>query len=733
MLGRPTDEINQSSLLSLLHPDDRRAVADNIGEMVRRKQGWRNKTIRCLHADGQYRFMECNSHPVFDDAGGVIGFRGAIRDVTEVKQTGRAIRESEALARAQLAELNQFYDNAPVGLCVVDTDLRVLRMNERLANTMRMSRSEIVGRTLHETVPRNAAVVEPIYRQVIATKTPVLNRELHGPPREGETEKAQYLISFHPLFDESGDVWACSTVVQDVTDVKRVERELRQRQEQHSTAQRIARLGHWDRDIIANELFWSDEVYRIFGVSHDEFGSTLESFLRFVHLDDLARVHEVSRAALAGERPYYIEFRIVRPSGELRVVEAQAHVLRDENDDPVRLVGTVQDITERKRTEESLAESERRYRTMLDSLAEGVISVDPDGTIVSCNTSATEILGLTRQQLLAFSTIESRWRVRNEDGETMSPDQFPVNVTLRTGRPVRNVILCVDRPDGSEVAISVNSQPLLRSDSRQPYGAVISFYDVTQQRSVQKELQEQRDKITHVTRVSTMGEMATGIAHELNQPLSAIANYAYSARGVSEGAPSEIAETLDRLLVKLEEQSVRAGTIVRRLRALVHKSPSERAATELDTLIHETFDLIGHDVRSAGIAIETEFDPAARTVLVDVVQIQQVLLNLIRNGIEAMQDTPGEQRQLRVATHREEDGRIAITVSDHGTGLPAEKLDKVFDAFFTTKQDGLGMGLAISRSIVEDHGGHLTVFANDDMGVTFCVTLPSSDDASVNT
>ncbi len=251
----------------------------------------------------------------------------------------------------------------------------------------------------------------------------------------------------------------------------------------------------------------------------------------------------------------------------------------------------------------------------------------------------------------------------------------------------------------------------------------MAFNSVTERKQAEEEARKQRDELAHVARISTMGEMATGIAHELNQPLAAISLYSDAARvlaGRSDSDPHDLQE----ILAKLEDQAIRAGDIVRRLRDYVKKNGSVRVSADLNTLVQDVAKFVEPDIHKAEAILVLKTQEPSPSVLVDRIQIQQVLVNLIRNAVDAMQETPSGQREVIISTRTLQDGRSEVAVTDAGKGLAEDELEKAFNAFFSTKQEGLGMGLPISRSIVEAHGGKLWAEPNAGPGLTFGFTIP---------
>jgi len=228
----------------------------------------------------------------------------------------------------------------------------------------------------------------------------------------------------------------------------------------------------------------------------------------------------------------------------------------------------------------------------------------------------------------------------------------------------------------------------------------------------------------HVCRLSTMGEMATGLAHELNQPLSAIANY---ASGCNRRLQAGIGDTQALLgaLNQIASQAERAGEIIRRLRNLVGRQAPVRGRVDLNELVREVCGFVEFEARKTGVVIEFDLSRRALPVEVDLVQIEQVLLNLIRNALDALQESAPERRRLVIRTRAEGRHEVHVSVQDSGDGIAPEAADRLFDPFYTTKATGMGMGLPISRTIIDDHGGRIWVSSEPGRGTTFHVVLPN--------
>ena len=245
----------------------------------------------------------------------------------------------------------------------------------------------------------------------------------------------------------------------------------------------------------------------------------------------------------------------------------------------------------------------------------------------------------------------------------------------------------------------------------------------TRRRRAEMELQRNREALAHVTRVSTVGELTTSVAHELNQPLGAILSNAEAAEMFLAVEPPALDEVRD-ILADIRKDDQRASEVIRRMRKLLRKQELAPKSIEINEAVEEVLRLLANDVSARKVAMKFERTAGLPRVWCDPVQFQQVLLNLVMNGIEAMNGLPGEKRQVVVRTGPGDNGTVKVAVTDSGPGIPVDRLPKLFEPFFTTKKEGMGMGLSIARTIVEAHHGKIWVENNSETGATFCFTVP---------
>lgn len=379
---------------------------------------------------------------------------------------------------------------------------------------------------------------------------------------------------------------------------------------------------------------------------------------------------------------------------------------------------TIEDITDRKAAEAALARSELHLRSILATVPDSMIVIDERGRILSFSAAAERLFGYREEEV-----VGSNVGMLMPDRDRMRHDSYIRNYCETGERRIIGIgrIVIGQRRDGSAFPMEL-AVGEARSDGHRIFTGFIR--DLTEQQQAELRMKELQAELIHVSRVSAMGTMASTLAHELNQPLTAIANYMEAARDLMAMQDADPA-MLQEAVTESASEALRAGGIVRRLREFVARGEVEKRVESLPALIDEASRLALTGARERGVRALFDLDPAAEHALVDRVQVQQVLVNLIRNAVEALEDCA--IRDITIATRRAEDGMIAVSVADTGPGIDPAVQPRLFDAFNSSKQSGLGLGLSICRTIVEAHGGRIGARPRNGGGTILHFTIPSAE------
>jgi two-component system, LuxR family, sensor kinase FixL len=427
---------------------------------------------------------------------------------------------------------------------------------------------------------------------------------------------------------------------------------------------------------------------------------------------ELAIVREAGRFEEQGIR--------VRKDGTKFVANVTVTPLRDETGGIKGFAKVTRDITERVAAEHALRAREAHLRSILETIPDAMIVIDEQGLIQSFSATAVRQFGYQPADVVGqnVSILMPEPYRSQHDGYMHRYLTTGERRIIGIGRVVVGL-----RRDGSTFPMELAVGEMRSGGVRYFTGFI---RDLTERQQTETRLQELQAELVHMSRFTALGEMASTLAHEINQPLTAIANYLKGCRRILQRMEGSEVPMLRDAVNQAAEQALRAGQVIRHLREFVARGESERHIESLPKLIEEASALALVGAKEKGVRVAFRFDPAAQLVLADRIQVQQVLLNLIRNAIEAMQDAP--RRELAVATQAQPDERLVeVSVSDTGTGIAPEIAGQLFQPFVTTKVHGMGVGLSICRTIVESHGGKISVESAPDRGTTFRFTLRGVD------
>jgi len=504
-----------------------------------------------------------------------------------------------------------------------------------------------------------------------------------------------------------------SDLTKEVLQRQRAEEALRRSEGYLANAQRLTRTGSWAWNVATRQsVYWSQENYRLLGFDPDGGIPSDEVFYQRIHPEDRDRVRRETILERLDEGAHFdVDFRIVLPGGAIKYVRSTGHPVRNISGDLLEYVGTSIDVTERKRAEQATG----LLAAVVESSHDAIVSKNLDGVITSWNKGAERLFGHTAEEAVG-QNITLIIPLNRRDEERMIVER------LTRGERVDHFETVRMRKDGSLLDVALTISPIKDAADR-VIGASKLARDITERKRAEEALRQAQADLAHVSRVTTMGELTASLAHEIRQPISAaVTNAKTCLRWLARDEPdvAEAREAASRIV----NDVTRAADIIGGISSLFKKGSPQRELVDVNELIREMIVLLRSEASRYSISIRTELAEDLPKVMADRVQLQQVFMNLMLNGIDAMKEMSGGS-ELTIKSEAE-NGELLISVSDTGTGLPPGQADQIFRAFFTTKDNGTGMGLPISRSIIESHGGRLALIGHSGRGATFQFTLPAT-------
>ena len=437
-----------------------------------------------------------------------------------------------------------------------------------------------------------------------------------------------------------------------------------------------------------------------------------------VHQEDLERCLQIYTSAFDARQPFVMQYRLKRHDGEYRWISDQGVPHQDPQGRFAGYIGSCVDVTELVNKDQALRESEERMRVAAEAVNLGIWEWDVTKDEIWATNARRALLGLPASGKIALEDFISRLHPDDRDRVRRTMDD-----AIHSGEDFDSEYRLI-LPDGIVRWMSTRGSVHF-DDARKPARLLGISIDITERKRAELDAQQDRAELSHLSRVALIGEMSASITHELNQPLAGILSNAAAGQRFIDQGDVDLAE-IRELLTDIVADGRRASDVMRGIREMVKKGHVARRAVDLNEVVMDAVRMVSPDALLRSCHVETSLDPNLRVIEGDPVQLQQVLLNLVINAFDAMRDTPVSRRKVVIATQSNSDATVRASVRDYGFGISKDMRDRVFDPFFTTKSEGLGMGLAIVRSIVESHGGTITIENADGGGARFGFVLPAN-------
>jgi PAS domain S-box-containing protein len=708
--------------MTAVHPEDREAASKSFWDGVRSGLGFAMETRSLRARDRTYRWHLNQAVPLRDAAGKVLKFIGTTTDIDDQKRALEVLRASES-------SLRQILDNIPALVCTFSASGVSEHVSRRTLEYFGKTQEELISWEINDTVhPDDLPRIAPLVIKSFATGTSFEDEIRY---RRADGVYRWFKAHIVPVRNTNGNIDGFYALITDIEDRKRADEKLRQEQKElkrsevrktailNSALDCIVTIDHEGRITEFNPA-----AEQTFGYRRDEVvGRSMADVIipptfREMHRQGFARYLATGEARVLGKR---VEMTAVRADGSEFLVELT--ITRTPLDGPPSFTGYLRDITEHRRNENALhaahaqvAQSEERWRLVFENSAIGVVLADLDGRFLAANPVYEQMLGYTEEELQKLSFLD----ITHE--EDLELNRKLIGELLAGKRQQFQIEKQYRRKDGSLIWVR-NNVSLVPGTERVPQSLMALSEDVTERKRAEEALAQVRSELAHVSRVTTLGAMTASIAHEVNQPLSGILTNASTCTRMLAHDPPNIEgarETVRRLI----RDGNRMAEVISRLRALFSKKDAAIESMSLNEAVLEVIALCIVDLQKNRVVLRPELPDDLPLVKGDRVQLQQVILNLLRNGSDAMSTVEDRPRQLVIRTERDEGDRVQLTVQDAGVGFDPQVVNRLFDPFYTTKGEGMGIGLSVSRYIIESHHGRMWATLNDGPGAAFSFSIP---------
>jgi PAS domain S-box-containing protein len=720
--GMRFEEFKRVGWEAFVHPDDFPETARAFYHAIHTGTSYQG-VMRLRRADGEFRWHHARCEPLHDRQGRIIHWYGVTLDVDE----GKKAEEWPGFVTQLQTTLNvipayTWYTAPSGGLTFV---------NKRTADYLGLPKDHPLRFGIDIGAPWDAYIplLHPDDREASREVWSTCLRSGEAYEFSQRVRNAQggyrwFLSRAEPLRTGDGTLLQWVGVNLDIGELKGAEQALQRSQFYLSEGQRLAHMGSWALNPSGSFDHWSHELFQIYGLDPQKGAPTVEQYLATVHPLDRDFMAETIRRMHAQRCGCDVKKRIVRPDGELRYVRCVGIPVIEDEVLKVFL-GSAMDITEQELLTQEL-ERRQAYLAQAQRLSRTGTWAANTTTTLYWSEESYRIWGLDPQQGLPNHEVW-RQRIHPDDRDRLYQEALQAVRQRRDYTVEYRIVL----PDGTVKYLEATGHPVF-SVLGELVEVVGSHIDVTERKRAQEEherLRQLESDLAHMNRLSMMGELAASLAHEITQPIATARNNARAALNFLDKQPPDLGEVRDALDCVVGDAD-RAGIIIGRIRDHIKKAPPRKHRFDLNEAISEVIVLAHSAIAENGVFVQTRLSEGLAPVEGDRVQLQQVILNLVLNAAESMAAVDKGARDLLISSEESRTNGVLVRVRDSGPGIDPEYIERVFDAFYTTKPSGMGMGLSICRSIIDGHGGRLWAGANEPRGAAFQFTLPGSETSS---
>ena len=713
--GMTVDELKNWGTGDAVHPEDLPRCVEIFANAIASGEPFELE-CRSRRFDGVYRWFQSRGYPSRDSNGRIVRWYNLLIDIDDRKRAEYALRKSQTELRHAQRELQRTMDSIPVLVSAFHADGTRIFVNKTWEISTGLTLQDVTDETQASLRPHcHPDDAAPLARKIDAALADGEPLPFEVRLRCANGEYRWHSFRRVPLRDENGAIIRWYSSGFDIHDRVMAEEALRRSEAFLAKGESASLTGTFSWDFATGAFTWSEQLYRIYEF---EPGAqiTFELIATRYHPDDKALIARVAEQARSGGIPNFdYSHRLLMPNGSIKHVRVVAHRNQSE-DGRVEYFGAVQDVTQRHLADEARRLSEGRWTRIVDNSAIGIAVNDLKGRFEVANAAFQKLTGFTEEELREFRYCDITEPQFREQNLTALAD------LLRGKRDQFNIEEQCRCKDGRVIWVRSNISLLPGADGS-PRNILAIIEDISSRKAAEDSLRTTQARLARAAELATGAELSASIAHEINQPLAGIINNANTCLRMLGAEPPNVdgaRETARRTL----RDGNRASEVVKRLRALFGKDQPMFEPVDLNEAAREVIALLLNGIQANRVVLRTEFASDLPSVEGDRLQLQQVILNLIRNAIDAMTAVDDRIRQLTITTQRDEGNHVRLKVKDTGIGLAPDAVDRVFESFYTTKSGGMGIGLAICRSTIEGHHGRLWAETNDGPGVTFSFSIP---------